>query len=137
LKINYRSIEEEELVVFADASFAPNLPTNATLENLENDDYMAKLDPYLVSGFAVFHRGNLVHWNSVQRKLIALSSTAAEILAISENLDHFLIPRDILQEIMDETHIVEIFEDNTSARIMLQGCQNIQLRHSLLHSAAV
>ena len=58
-------------------------------------------------------------------------------MAISKHLDQLLIPRDVIYEIFDEKIQVQIFEDNTSTKIMLDGCQNKKLRHLLLHSCAI
>ena len=74
--------------------------------------------------YIIFHRRNPIAWNTNKQKTVAISSTAAEILAVSENLDTFIIPRDILSEIFEETIIVALYEDNTSATFMIDGCQN-------------
>lgn len=113
LSIIYRSNDDEVLRSFCDASHAPNLPNKS--EAIDDKS----IDAHSISGFVVYHRGNLINWGTNKQNTVAVSSTSAEILAISENVDVFLLPGDILCEIFDEKEVMRIHEDNSSSKISL------------------
>jgi len=127
LAIFYKSQNPKILTSYCDASHAPEVDPKT-----ENE-----VDAHSVSRYIIQHYGNIIHWNTCKQQTVAISSTVAEILAITENIAAFFIPRDILNELFGKIDAMEIYEDNQSTRRMIIGCKNKKLRHLLIHAAAL
>jgi len=130
LAVKYRSAEEQVIRVFCDASYAPNITYSETGEQVGTDCYS-------ISSLLVYHRGNLVNWSTKRRSIVTTSTTAAEIVAISGNIDAILIPREVLLKLYNERKAVLLYEDNTSTTKVCNGSQNKKMRHVLIKAAAV
>jgi hypothetical protein len=133
LTINYESNDTTAIRCFCDASYAPDIEYGTNTQELKKIEKTS----HSVSGHLVYHHGNIINWGTSQQSIVATSSTAAEIIAICENLDSFLIPRDILGEVCGVEAPVIIHEDNISATKVLTGCQNKKMRHTLIKAGAV
>lgn len=68
------------------------------------------------SGFLTFHGDNMVHWGTRLQKLAVPSSTAAEIIAVTDVIDDILTLRFSLHEMQLSSGPALIYEDNISAR---------------------
>ncbi len=138
-------IDDQVLRSFCGASFAPSLPTGDQLEKLEDSDLellkienkLKAIDTHSVSGFLIFYRGHLINWVSHKQKTIARSSTAAELLAMSENVDAFLVPGMLIEELLDEKETMIVHQDNTSAALVVGSGKSKKLRHVLIHARAL
>lgn len=73
----YQEFKSEGLYSFVDASYAPDTTMNSNCQS--------------VSGFLVFHKQNLIHWNT-NGQSINTSSAAAEIVAIADNFSDIILP---------------------------------------------
>jgi len=73
--ISFTSSSQQELQVFIDTSFAPNVDSKFKLEDIGDAEKIRNMDLYSISGYAVYHFGNIIAWGSMKQKLIALSST--------------------------------------------------------------
>lgn len=131
LVLTYESRDSCPYRNYCDASYAPDV------SYAENQPTDIESSAYSVSGFIVLHYGNITHWGTSLQSIMATSSTAAEVIAVCENLDFFLIPRDIGSELFAITNPAIIHEDNTSASRMLKGCNNKKMRHILIKAAAI
>ena len=80
LAIEYRSADAQAFRSFADASFAPDI-------EYTNETFVKEINCYSVSGFAIYHHGNLFNWNTSKQNIMATSSTAAEVISVCDNLD--------------------------------------------------
>lgn len=129
--IRYSSPDKYALKAFCDASFAPEI---SYLQDAPGD---VEKFGYSRSGCAVFCYGNLIDWSTTQQSIIATSSTSAEVIAVCENLDSILIPREICLQIFGDKRPVVVFKDNQSASQMLTGCQHRRMRHAMIKAAAV
>ncbi len=76
LSLVYRGdVEADRISVFVDASHAPDVTAKSPG------------DAYSVTGCLLYFRGNLIDWTSRKQRIIARSSAAAEIIAITDVLD--------------------------------------------------
>lgn len=89
------------------------------------------------SGFIFFHFTNLIDWSTRKQPIVALSSTAAEIIAIASNIDNMLVPRALVIELFMDRQPVDVFEDNSSAILALDGGQNRRLKWTMIKAHAV
>ena len=97
LKLQYKAADSMIFRSFCDASFAPHAHSDDEYipENIWSFEEPYS-DCYSVSGHLLFHFGNLVAWGTSKQKVIATSTTAAEIIAVCDNLDTMLQPSDLL-----------------------------------------
>lgn len=72
------------------------------------------------SGFVVKLGNNVINWESRKQKCVALSSTEAEYLAITDVCKDISFIRSFLSEIFPNEYHVTIFNDNQSAQKLLQ-----------------
>lgn len=91
------------LTAFADADWA-NDPT----------------DRRSYTGFVVKLGNNVINWESRKQRCVALSSTEAEYLAITDVCKDICFIRSFLSEIIPNEYHVTIFNDNQSAQKLLQ-----------------
>ena len=92
LAITYHSNDDQPIRSFCDASYAPDV------SYLEDNPQNIEEFSYSTSGFAIYHYGNIINWATSRQTTVATSSTAAEVIAVIENFDSFLLPRDILRK---------------------------------------
>eukprot|EP00392_Amoebophrya_sp_AT5.2_P019431 g20267.t1 len=103
------------------------VPQAEDVVGFSDADWGNSEDRRSTSGIMVFYGGNLVFWQSITQKSVALSSTEAEYYAISECSREIQYYRNLLSEISKTCKIPDvkqnpttIFEDNKS-RIDLVG----------------
>lgn len=71
------------------------------------------------TGFVVKLGNNVVNWESRKQRCVALSSTEAEYLAITDVCKDICFLRNFLSEVMPAEYNVTIFNDNQSAQKLL------------------
>jgi hypothetical protein len=112
-------------------------PTSLTIESFVDSDYATNKDNRRsVTGYLVTVGGALVSWQSKLQKNVALSSTEAEYVAMSNCATEVKFVRMLLREITGEEQETSILhEDNTGAIFMVNNSQvgartkHIDIRH--------
>lgn len=92
------SKENMELVGFVDADWGNN-----------------SIDRKSYTGYAFKFCGSVVSWQSCKQKTVALSSTEAEYMAISEAVKEAIYLKGLLYELMGTALCVNLFSDNQGA----------------------
>lgn len=93
------------------------------------------IDRRSYSGFAFILAGAPISWEARKQRTVALSSTEAEYIAISEATKEAMFLRDILNNIGIECECVELFNDNQGAIKLTQNrnfhsrTKHIDIRH--------
>ncbi|CAE7227139.1 GIP [Symbiodinium sp. CCMP2592] len=106
---------EENLQCFTDASFSP---------------YGSRS----YSGIAIKFRGCLVLWRATKQSLITLSSSEAELIAATEGIVLSVGVREVLQQVIGRSLVIDLLVDNTSALQLLQGRGANRTRHLRIRS---
>ena len=70
------------------------------------------------SGFALMYAGGAVSWEARKQQSVALSSTEAEYMAISEAAKETIHLKGLLEELGEDLPSVTIYNDNQSARYL-------------------
>ena len=110
---------------------------SAILSAFVDATHASETDSKSISGILVFHCNNLFDWKTKKQTAVSHSSTAAEISAVSDSLDHFLIPREILVKIFATRTPIHIYKDNSSAAYVMEDGQNENLRWVLIKARAI
>ena len=108
--LEYRSDSEKILECFIDAAHA-NEPQS-----------------YSTTGFIIRHFGNPISWSTKQQSIVTSSSTAAEVVAVTDSFDDLLTIRYFIKEIEGNDTPAVIYEDNTSAYKSLDGGNTKRMR---------
>jgi hypothetical protein len=87
----------DQVLVYADSDWA-------------ND----KDDRKSISGYAIKFRNSLIDWKTKKQSIIALSSTEAELYALSSSVQELTWIKNLLKSIGIELDEVKIYEDNMS-----------------------
>jgi ribonuclease HI len=112
---------DEELVLYADASFAADDQRKST------------------TGYALFLQGVLLATASKTQNTIALSSAEAELLALNSAVAEALFARSILEQMLHRQLPIKAYVDSTAcmAIVSRQGLgrlRHIQVRHLWLQN---
>lgn len=90
----------------------------------------------------VFKHGNCaISWESRKQKTIALSSTEAEYLGLSDGAREASFIRNLLGEICNKLETIVIHNDSQSAQKLVKNCQHhrrtkhIDVRHHFIRDA--
>lgn len=119
LKLTYRDDDSELLRAFVDASYAP------------------EQDCRSISGLLIFHCGDLVAWNTRKQTITVMSSTAAEVVAVSDFLDDLSTIREVISELLGKSESIKLHQDNTSAIHILEDGKNRRQRQLRIRTKAV
>lgn len=95
-----------DLIAYADADWA-------------NDP----IDRKSYTGFVIKLGSNTVNWESRKQRCVAMSSTEAEYLAISDACKDILFIKQFWFEIMNRNIVCKLFNDNQSAQKILKSIQ--------------
>ncbi len=126
LSLVYRGgLDADRLSAFVDASHAPNV-TSKALDNA-----------YSITGCLLYFRGCLVDWTSKKQRIIARSSAAAEIIAITDVLDNIRTTNHFLTKLTNTLLPVTVYEDASSARTALEKGSDRNLRWILIRAEDV
>ena len=98
LKFQKAEEDEEPLVGFVDDDFAANLDTRKS-----------------ITGYVFTLYGTAISWKSTQQPVVALSTTEAELMAITEGVKEAIWLQGLLREMGIYQESVTIFCDNQSA----------------------
>lgn len=85
--------------------------------------------------------GCAVSWESRKQRTVALSSTEAEYLAMSDVTKEVCFMKNFLSEISDKLYTVVLYNDNQSAQKFIQNTQahnrtkHIDVRHHFIREA--
>lgn len=115
------SNENTELVGFVDADWGNN-----------------RIDRKSYSGYAFKFCGSLISWESNKQKTVALSSTEAEYMAISEAAKEAIYLKNLLNELTGNVHCISLYNDNQSAinlsasHIYHKRSKHIDIRHHFI-----
>lgn len=97
-----------------------------------------ELDRKSFTGF-IFKLGNsLISWESRKQKTVALSSTEAEYMALSDGCKEALFVRSFLNELLNSNCKVTLYNDNQSAQKLTTNCmyhnrtKHIDVRHHFI-----
>lgn len=103
--LNQTSSDDHEIIGYADASWGES-----------KDDGKSQ------SGYIFKLNGGTISWRSLKQSSTALSSTEAELIALSEAMKELIWIRDLLEEIKQPfKQPIVIFEDNESVRKIVKG----------------
>jgi len=91
LALEYGADDDLTFRAFVDASYMPDAYTSLEKlqifpQNLQDNSFP---DAHSVSGYVMFHCGNPISWGTSKQKIVATSSTAAEIIAVCDHMDTF------------------------------------------------
>lgn len=90
---------------------------NCELEGYADADWASNVnDRKSYTGFIFKLSGAAVAWESCKQRTVALSSTEAEYMALSEASKEAIYLRNLLSELLDKECCVTIFNDNQSAQ---------------------
>lgn len=117
------------LDAYVDASYAPNV----TLPNPTLDLNKGKS----ISGYLLRVFEDPILWGVKKQTIVATSSTAAEVIALFDALDHLCVARSIMLEVCRLDEPVTVFEDNTSATRTVMGGQQTGMRSTLIKCYAL
>jgi len=110
----------EECIAHVDASFAPDLG-----------------NPKSVTGYLIYHFGNLISWGTKRQTLVTVSSTAAEYIAISDIVPELMLIKYLNQEVFAIHHPIKVMEDNISTYQIAESGERRRLRHTIIKQHAV
>ncbi len=104
---------------------------NSTLTGYSDSDWAGdKDDCKSTTGFVFFAFGALVSWKSVKQRSVALSSTEAEYMALTETFKEGIWINNLLNQIGIETKPFIVYEDNKGA---LESCKNTSNHGRMKH----
>lgn len=116
--------------------------TGKSIEAFADADWAGDIiDRKSYTGFVMKFGNCAVSWESRKQKTVALSSTEAEYLALSDVTKEACFLRSILTELCGKTETIEIFNDNQSAHKILNNSQHhrrtkhIDVRHHYVREA--
>lgn len=93
------------------------------------------------TGYAFILGGSPITWDAKKQKTVALSSTEAEYMALSEAAKEAIYLRGMLGELRMETGQIEVFNDNMSASKLAENSvfharsKHIDMRHHFIRDA--
>lgn len=115
---------------------------NEDLESFVDADWGGNsFDRKSYTGFCFKLSGSAVSWESRKQRTVALSSTEAEYMALSEASKEAIYLRNILSEITGLNNCVRLYNDNQSARklsinpMFHNRSKHIDIRHHFVREA--
>lgn len=116
--------------------------TNEDLQGHVDADWGSdKTDRKSYTGFVFKLSGGAVSWKSCKQKTVALSSTEAEYMALSEATKEAIYLRNLLCEISGSLDCITIFNDNQGAQKLCSNpvfhdrSKHIDIRHHFVREA--
>lgn len=100
-----------------------------------------KQDRKSYTGFIFKLSENAISWESRKQRTVALSSTEAEYMAISEAAKEAIYLKNLLCELMGKSDCVKLYNDNLSAQklalnpIYHKRSKHIDIRHHFIREA--
>jgi len=85
------------------------------LKGYSDASYAEEKDRKSTSGYVFMKNGGPISWKSSKQHIIALSSTEAEYISLTDAANEAMWLRNFDREIKNQSNTVEIFEDNQSA----------------------
>ncbi|XP_026475639.1 uncharacterized protein LOC113380719 [Ctenocephalides felis] len=116
--------DSENLVGYTDADWAS--------DNVDRKSY---------TGFCFKFSNSIISWESSKQKTVALSSTEAEYMAISDASKEAIYLKNLLMELTDVNESVRIYNDNKSAQklsynpVFHKRSKHIDVRHHFIREA--
>lgn len=115
---------------------------NSALVGYVDADWASNsIDRKSYTGFAFKLCSSVISWESAKQKTVALSSTEAEYMAISEAAKEAIYLRNVLSELIGFTICVALFNDNQSAQklsinpVFHKRSKHIDVRHHFIREA--
>lgn len=112
------------------------------LEGFVDSDWgSSSFDRKSYSGFCFKLSSSVISWKSQKQKTVALSSTEAEYVAISEACKEAIYLRNLVFELTNELHCLTLFNDNQSAQKLClshnlhEKSKHIDVRHHFVKEA--
>lgn len=100
-----------------------------------------EIDRKSYTGFAFLLGGAVFSWESKKQRTVALSSTEAEYMGLSEATKEGIFIRNILQEVLGQHNIIKLHNDNQSAQKLAKNpvfhnrSKHIDVRHHFVREA--
>lgn len=100
-----------------------------------------KIDRKSYTGYVFKFAGGSISWRSCKQKTVALSSTEAEYMAISEATKEAIYLRNLINDLIGKLDCVILFNDNQSARklaynpILHERSKHIDIRYHFIRNA--
>ena len=126
LGLCFKKVAHPRLVCYSDSDWA-NCP----------------VDRRSYTGFVTLYAGTAISWESRKQRTVALSSTVAEYMALSDCTKEALYMSRLLKELCDETSVTEIFCDNRGAielsinPVYRKRTKHIHTRYHFIRECAV
>jgi histone deacetylase 1/2 len=93
-------------------------------------DWANDADRRSISGMAVFYDDSLISWKSKKQKLVALSSTEAELYSLSATVQEAMWTYQFLTSLGIEVYEVKLMEDNQSTiALVLRDSKDTRTKH--------
>lgn len=115
---------------------------NSHVEGYVDADWASdKNDRKSYTGYVFKLSGSAVSWKSVKQKSVALSSTEAEYMALSEATKEAIYLRSLLSELIGKLECIVIFNDNQSAQklstnpVFHERSKHIDVRYHFIREA--
>lgn len=114
---------------------------NTGLEGFVDADWQVTHGIENHTGFMFKFSDSIISWESTKQKTVALSSTEAEYMAISEACKEAIYLRNLLQELTGNVCCVKLFNDNQSAQklsinpVYHKRSKHIDVRHHFIREA--
>ena len=111
---------------------------DGVLYGYTDSDYASDKDRKSISGNVFLMNGGPVSWCSRKQKIVAMSSTEAEYVALGAAVQEALWLKQIIQEVEGDTQTVKIYCDNKSTinlseqEVLQQRTKHIDIRYKFV-----